>query len=90
MGHCPGTAVTIRDSVPFKQALLDPGAIRHGVDPLDLLGAVGKLCIPPGGTDDNWRADRMIALLIDGLRYGAAVIVPVYHAGQPGAADSDR
>jgi AcrR family transcriptional regulator len=60
---------------PVLQALLDAavnvGAIRDGVDPIDLLGAVAKLCIPPAGTDDNSRANRMIALLIDGLRYGA-------------------
>ena len=60
---------------PVLQTLLDAavdaGAIRDGVDPLDLLGAVAKLCIPPVGTDDTSRADRMIALLIDGLRYGA-------------------
>jgi len=63
---------------PVLQTLLDAtvdaGAIRDGVDPLDLLGAVGKLCIPPAGTDDNSRADRMIALLIDGLRYGANAV----------------
>jgi len=61
---------------PVLQALLDSavaaGAIRDGVDPLDLLGAVAKLCIPPLGTSDTARASRMIALLIDGLRYGAA------------------
>ena len=60
---------------PVLQTLLDgavaAGAIRDGVDPLDLLGAVAKLCIPPLGTDDTSRADRMIALLLDGLRYGA-------------------
>jgi AcrR family transcriptional regulator len=60
---------------PVLQALLDAavdaGAVRDGVDPLDLLSAVAKLCIPPLGTDDTSRADRMIALLIDGLRYGA-------------------
>jgi AcrR family transcriptional regulator len=60
---------------PVLQALLDAavdaGAIRDGVDPLDLLGAVAKLCIPPLGTDDTSRANRMITLLIDGLRYGA-------------------
>ena len=63
---------------PVLQKLLDTavaaGAIRDGVDPLDLLGAVAKLCIPPLGTDDNSRADRMIALLIDGLRYGANAV----------------
>jgi AcrR family transcriptional regulator len=60
---------------PVLQGLLNAavaaGAIRAGVDPLDLLGAVAKLCIPPIGTDDNSRGERMIALLIDGLRYGA-------------------
>jgi AcrR family transcriptional regulator len=60
---------------PVLQALLDAavdaGAIRDGVDPLDLLGAVAKLCIPPLGTDDTSRANRMITLLTDGLRYGA-------------------
>jgi AcrR family transcriptional regulator len=61
---------------PVLQELLDAavagGAIRDGVNPLDLLSAVAKLCIPPAGTDDTSRADRMIALLIDGLRYGAS------------------
>jgi AcrR family transcriptional regulator len=63
---------------PVLQTLLDAavaaGAIRDGVDPLDLLGAVAKLCIPPVGTDETSRADRMIALLIDGLRYGAGPV----------------
>ena len=61
---------------PALRALLDKavaaGAIRDGVDPLDLLGAVSNLCIPPPGTDDTSRAYRMVALLIDGLRYGAS------------------
>jgi len=61
---------------PALQALLDAavdaGAIRAGVDPLDLLSAVAKLCIPPVGTDDISRASRMVSLLIDGLRYGAS------------------
>ncbi|GAA2126999.1 TetR/AcrR family transcriptional regulator [Actinomadura napierensis] len=60
---------------PVLQALLDAavatGAIRADVEPLDLLSAVAKLCIPPIGTNDTARANRMIALLIDGLRYGA-------------------
>jgi AcrR family transcriptional regulator len=69
---------------PALQTLLDAaagaGAIRDGVDPIDLLGAVAKLCIPPLGTDDTSRANRMIALLIDGLRYGANP-VPVWSTG---------
>ncbi len=48
------------------------GVVRGGVDPLDLLGAVANLCVPPPGSADNGRAYRMVALLIDGLRYGAA------------------
>jgi AcrR family transcriptional regulator len=47
------------------------GTVRGGVDPLDLLGAVANLCIPPPGSDDPARAHQMVALLVDGLRYGA-------------------
>lgn len=60
---------------PVLQALLDAaaatGLIRSGLDPLDLLSAVAKLCIPPVGTEDTSRAHRMITMLIDGMRYGA-------------------
>jgi AcrR family transcriptional regulator len=68
---------------PALQTLLDAavaaGAVRGGVDPLDLLSAVGQLCIPPAGIEDNSRASRMIALLIDGLRYG---VLPLRAAGR--------
>ena len=47
------------------------GAIRGDVDPHDLLGAVANLCIPPPGSDDHTRPQRMVGLLLDGLRYGA-------------------
>jgi AcrR family transcriptional regulator len=61
---------------PALRALLDnavaAGAVRDGVDPLDLLGAVANLCVPPPGTEDTSRAYRMVALLLDGLRYGAS------------------
>jgi len=53
-------------------AAVEAGAVRAGVDPLDLLSAIAKLSIPPMGTEDHSRAIRMIALLVDGLRYGAA------------------
>ena len=60
---------------PVLQQLLDAaaeaGAVRGDVDPLDLLSAVAKLCIPPAGTDDTSRSTRMISVLIDGLRYVA-------------------
>lgn len=52
------------------------GVVRGGVDPLDLLGAVANLCIPPPGSADGSRAHRMVALLIDGLRYGARRSAP--------------
>ena len=57
----------------YFQQQLGP-VLQTLLDAADLLGAVGKLCIPPAGTDDNSRADRMIALLIDGLRYGANAV----------------
>jgi len=45
------------------------GTVRGGVDAFELLGAVANLCIPAPGSDDNSRAQRMVALLIDGLRH---------------------
>lgn len=61
---------------PAVQMLLDAaeraGAVRAGVDPLDLLGAVANLCVPAPGSADHSRAHRMVALLIDGLRYGSS------------------
>jgi AcrR family transcriptional regulator len=73
---------------PVLQALLDAavnaGAIRDGINPHDLLAAVAKLCIPPLGSNDTSRGDRMIGLLIDGMRYGAN---PVGH--EPEAKDHD-
>lgn len=69
---------------PVLRGLLDEaaaaGAIGGEVDALDLLGAVSNLCTPPPGTDDTSRPSRMVALLIDGLRYrqgrGAAARQP--------------
>lgn len=61
---------------PALQALLtraeDAGEINAGTDAVDLLGAIANLCVPPPGTDDTSRAYRMVALLLNGLRYGAA------------------
>lgn len=61
---------------PVLQRLLDAavaaGAVRSGTDPLELLTAISNLSMPDpitGGTD---RASRMVALLIDGLRFGSA------------------
>ncbi len=59
---------------PALRTLLDAavaaGEVRAGVEPDDLLGAVGNLSMAAhaGGPD---HARRMVALLVDGLRYGA-------------------
>ncbi|WP_329686047.1 TetR/AcrR family transcriptional regulator [Longimicrobium sp.] len=62
---------------PALASLLDAavaaGAIRPGVRPVDLLRAVGNLC--GGGPDvETGHTERMVDLLIDGLRYGARPI----------------
>jgi AcrR family transcriptional regulator len=61
---------------PALQTLLDraehAGLIGAGTNALDLLGAIANLCIPPPGTNDTSRAYRMVALLLNGLRYDAA------------------
>lgn len=60
---------------PALQGLLDAaaaaGQARGDVDPYELLRAAASLCAPDadGGTG---RARRMVGLLVDGLRYGAA------------------
>ncbi len=59
---------------PAMQALLETaaaaGKVRGDVDPYDLLRAVASLCTPDrdGGAA---QARRMVALMVDGLRYGA-------------------
>jgi hypothetical protein len=59
---------------PALESLLDAagaaGAVRPDVDPGDLLRAVGNLCLS-GGDVGAGHSERMVDLLIDGLRYGA-------------------
>lgn len=59
---------------PALGSLLDAaiasGEIRAGVDAGDLLSAVANLSNPVPGGDPAY-SQRMVALLIDGLRYGA-------------------
>jgi len=56
---------------PALQALLDSaeqaGVIRSGIGALELIGAIANL----SGSGEPARASRMVALLLDGLRYGA-------------------
>lgn len=60
---------------PALRALLEAaaagGEIRADVDADDLLGAVASLCMS-AYTDGPGRAERMVALLVDGLRYGTS------------------
>jgi AcrR family transcriptional regulator len=51
-------------------AATEAGEVRTGIDPNDLLHAVAKLATP-GHDGDTAPARRMVALLVDGLRYGA-------------------
>jgi AcrR family transcriptional regulator len=59
---------------PAFRALLaaaaSAGALRADVDPNELLGAVASLCMQ-AREDRPGHAERMVALLVDGLRYGA-------------------
>lgn len=59
---------------PALRALLDTaataGAVRSDVDADELLGAVASLCMSAHNAAPG-RAERMVALLVDGLRYGA-------------------
>lgn len=61
---------------PALRALLDNARaareIRADVDAKDLLIAVGRLCMSAFDHDPEL-ARRMVALLVDGLRYGATV-----------------
>ena len=59
---------------PALQTLLEAaaaaGEVRAGVEPGDLLRAVASLCAPAQDGDPA-HARRMVALLADGLRFGA-------------------
>jgi AcrR family transcriptional regulator len=49
------------------------GGIRADVEPMDLLRAVSGICVAPSAALPDWkaRARRLVALLMDGMRYGA-------------------
>jgi AcrR family transcriptional regulator len=59
---------------PALGALLEAatasGEIRAGISAKDILHAVASLCVPVPGEGVGY-SQRMVALLIDGLRYGA-------------------
>jgi AcrR family transcriptional regulator len=51
-------------------AAASAGAVRADVEPSELLSAVASLCMQ-AREDRPGQAERMVALLVDGLRYGA-------------------
>jgi hypothetical protein len=53
------------------EAATASGEIRAGINPRDILHAVANLCVPVPGEGVTY-SQRMVALLIDGLRYGGA------------------
>ena len=55
------------------EAAAAAGEIRDDIVPQDLLYAVANLCLPPADQGVAY-SQRMVALLIDGLRYGAPAI----------------
>jgi AcrR family transcriptional regulator len=52
-------------------AAVTAGEVRADVDADELLGAVASLCMSAHNAGPG-RAERMVALLVDGLRYGAS------------------
>ena len=52
------------------EAAIASGEIRADISAKDLLDAVANLCLPRPGEGAAY-SQRMVALLIDGLRYGA-------------------
>jgi AcrR family transcriptional regulator len=60
------------------EAAADSGEIRADISPEDLLHAVATLCLPVPGEGVAY-SQRMVALLIDGLRYGAGHQPPAGH-----------
>jgi AcrR family transcriptional regulator len=57
------------------EAAAASGEIRADISPKDLLHSVASLCLPMGD-DGVAYSQRMVALLIDGLRYGADTSQP--------------
>ena len=53
------------------KAAVAAGQVRADVNADDLLGAVSSLCMS-AHNDGRGRAERMVALLVDGLRYGTS------------------
>jgi AcrR family transcriptional regulator len=57
------------------QAAADAGTIRQGVEPEDVIHTLGGYCLMSDSNTDPEQGRRIVRLLMDGLRYGAAVPV---------------
>jgi hypothetical protein len=57
------------------EAAIASGEIRTGISARDLLHAVANLCMPVPDEGPAY-SQRMVALLIDGLRYGTSTSQP--------------
>ncbi len=53
------------------EAAVHAGAIRDDVDTVDLMRAVGGICMATDSPGWRDRTERLVGLLMDGLRYGA-------------------
>jgi hypothetical protein len=58
------------------QRATESGDIREGVDPMDLLGALGGFAHGSGRADWQARALRLVDILMDGLRYKQPIRLP--------------
>ena len=61
----------IASVTPLLHAAVAAGTIRADMDPEDVLQAMGGLWLIPDGAEWNTRAQRLLRLLMDGLRVGA-------------------
>jgi AcrR family transcriptional regulator len=72
--YCALPAYFMQRLGPALKSLLEAatasGEIRGGISPKDILHAVASLCVPVPGEGVEY-SQRMVALLLDGLRYGA-------------------
>jgi AcrR family transcriptional regulator len=68
------------------EAAVAAGEMRADIEPDELLGAVARLCMQ-AHDERPAHTQRMVALLVDGLRYGASP--SVNSASQRGSAGSD-
>jgi AcrR family transcriptional regulator len=66
------------------EAAVAAGEVRADVDPDDIISAVSGLGMS-AGNDRPGRAERMVALLVDGLRYGAKPAANMPAANKPAA-----